>query len=169
MQLKHNLIRAKDDYVSNLLVNSFVAILLLGLLMIVSVKQSSALMGKVRISEIYFNVKSIQQAINIESIKTGQWPAAYTINGSALGLNSVDHLSFNGAGRLDFYLDSDYLMLAGQSAKPLILSFVAARDLNSTFSSTIWLCGYATPPNSFTPLAKNLTNIDLKYLPFSCR
>jgi len=169
MLLKNNLVKAKDDYLLNLITNSFVAILLMGLVMIVSVKQSSPLIGKVRISEIYFNVKSLQQGIVLENMKTGKWPQAFSIKSSQLDLYSVDHMTFNGDGRLDFYLDSDYLKLAGQPSHPLILSFVAARDLSSPFSSTIWLCGYATPPTSFTPLAKNLTNIDTLFLPFSCR
>jgi len=150
------------------------ALFIMGVIMLVWIGQSSRLINKARISEIFFNVKNYQQKLELEYFKTGRWPKKFTKKGRDLGLVSVNYMSFDGVGRLDFYLSRATLNLPDKvdqktHSSDYILSFVASRDLSSPFSSTVWLCGYAKPPSSFTALADNLTSVASHILPFSCR
>jgi len=174
LYLKNDLLTVKDDYLLHWTLHILGSMTLMAFVMMLWMNQSYKLVDKARISEIYFNVKSFEQQVTMEYLKTGRWPKAFIRQGQEVGLSSVDRMTFDGAGRFDFYFTRDDLNLdhnksTTNPSSQRILSFVASRDMSSPFSSTIWLCGYATPPDSFSLLAKNLTTISDKHLPFACR
>ena len=104
----------------------------------------------------------------------GQWKLSKTLpmNNTAAGLPVADKIVSNFISSLEVQ-DGVIQLTFGNKANPKlkgkILSIRPAVIEEAQIVPVAWVCGYAKAPNKMLLLGVNKTNIEDRYLPFSCR
>jgi len=126
---------------------------------------TSLYITKARISGAFMQFPSAKADLMAAYAYLGRWPNEVTINiNSYENSDSIDEVRFDGEGALNVYFSAVHPSLSNK-----VLSFVANITAEGQSDKIVWSCGYAAPLDGFKPMSLNLTSIEAKYLPNSCK
>ena len=161
---KNNMKDMGIKYLFYLLLNISITLIVIIFLLGLSISSFSIYQIKSRLSSVLTNIPIWRLQAGSTYTQTGRWPESYVIEDRKENFGVIKKVIFDGKGTINIFFNNNYPQLTNK-----VLSFSASEIPNIETGNIIWNCGYAELPNYFISMGDNMTNIQHKYLPSSCK
>jgi len=174
MLLNNDLSGARNAHnltiVMNVAISSLILFALVGLFSL----NTPIYSNKAHLSSAFTQVSTLKAQLTSEYAYLGHWPKKSVLKEKGFDSSGViERIQFDGEGTINIFFSDQQIDLSNK-----VLSFTAAHITSSTdingkntplISSIVWVCGYAEVPEYYDFVGTNITNINSKYLPRSCK
>ncbi len=152
-------------YIYYLLMNSSITLVVIIFLVGLSTSSISNYSIKARIGDTLVNISTWRLQVAMYYAQTGRWPEKHVIeNKSDEKYGTISKVVFDGNGTINVFFNNVFPQLAHK-----VVSFSASQIPKIAGGNIIWNCGYAQLPDYFVRMGHNMTNIEPKYLPRTCK
>ena len=163
--LENNLKQAEQRYTSRLWYEILVVLSLISGLAAIGVAIMPTFTSKAELSEVLTSFPIVKERVSQYYMETGRWPEKYTLDDSQhYSKEVIERIEFDGNGTINYFLSHNISNMSGK-----IVSFSASTSESEGWQNLVWVCGYAKPIDGYQIQGKNMTNIDSKFLPQSCK